>query len=440
MLSCGFSNGCHLHIGASVAVLTGFLDTGSPLGLLSFLGLSFVANNCRLCLASVHAPVPGSSRSIHRAPGLTVSTCCTSACLFACRFNAVDPRCAMELDDIKPESWRKLLAATSEYCSQPHIAQQFDQLAHLLTAGQTPDSRGQLPHTARLPRQPRSSSVQHHRQDVHIQRTQQQLADHPQQHATFAFNSQASHLSQGPRIKSASPLGTALDSTEHHSSDQWQQDAAEQAGPAFHKQRDLSDHRSDGISINEPLAAPKLMYNRGVLLVEAPRNIAASAVAAAAAAGSATVTLLRQHQQQELVGRLLAATLPQQLLHTCDVSALTASHTGDHQQQHQHVRQDSRIASAAAGCTSPRLAQLSQQQHQLPPPAAGISVNPRVSGGTPSVSPKSSSWLDWLPWQGAANSSEPQAEVAADVVTSPASPMGGGAQPTGNKTKQSTAL
>ncbi|KAF6264631.1 hypothetical protein COO60DRAFT_1457519 [Scenedesmus sp. NREL 46B-D3] len=54
------------------------------------------------------------------------------------RFNPVDARCAMELDDIKPESWRKLTAATSEYCSKPDIAAQFEQLAALLTAGQAP--------------------------------------------------------------------------------------------------------------------------------------------------------------------------------------------------------------------------------------------------------------------------------------------------------------
>ncbi|WIA12968.1 hypothetical protein OEZ85_006582 [Tetradesmus obliquus] len=54
------------------------------------------------------------------------------------RFNPIDARCAMELDDIKPESWRKLTAATSEYCSQPAIAAQFEQLAQLLTAHQGP--------------------------------------------------------------------------------------------------------------------------------------------------------------------------------------------------------------------------------------------------------------------------------------------------------------
>jgi hypothetical protein len=36
-------------------------------------------------------------------------------------FNAEDPRCSMALDDINPESWRRLLAATTEYCARPEV-------------------------------------------------------------------------------------------------------------------------------------------------------------------------------------------------------------------------------------------------------------------------------------------------------------------------------
>lgn len=38
----------------------------------------------------------------------------------------------MPLDDVNPESWRRLLAATSEYCSSPSVAAQFDELTALL--------------------------------------------------------------------------------------------------------------------------------------------------------------------------------------------------------------------------------------------------------------------------------------------------------------------
>ncbi len=50
------------------------------------------------------------------------------------RFNPRDIRCAMELDNINPESWRKLLAAAQEYCEQPSTAASFDELCRILTS------------------------------------------------------------------------------------------------------------------------------------------------------------------------------------------------------------------------------------------------------------------------------------------------------------------
>lgn len=52
----------------------------------------------------------------------------------ACSFNVEDPRCAMPLDDINPDSWRRLLAATSEYCAAAGVAARFDELAARLGA------------------------------------------------------------------------------------------------------------------------------------------------------------------------------------------------------------------------------------------------------------------------------------------------------------------
>lgn len=41
----------------------------------------------------------------------------------------------MDLDEINPEVWRRLLAATQEYCVSPEVAAQFDELADILTSG-----------------------------------------------------------------------------------------------------------------------------------------------------------------------------------------------------------------------------------------------------------------------------------------------------------------
>ncbi|KAI8470882.1 MAG: hypothetical protein J3K34DRAFT_520933 [Monoraphidium minutum] len=51
------------------------------------------------------------------------------------RFCAEDPRCAMPLDDVSPESWRRLLAATTEYCGRPEVAGRLDELGGLLLGG-----------------------------------------------------------------------------------------------------------------------------------------------------------------------------------------------------------------------------------------------------------------------------------------------------------------
>ena len=52
------------------------------------------------------------------------------------RFQPVDERCAMALDDIEPASWAKLQAATDEYCVAHSAA--FDDLAAALLEGAPP--------------------------------------------------------------------------------------------------------------------------------------------------------------------------------------------------------------------------------------------------------------------------------------------------------------
>ena len=50
-----------------------------------------------------------------------------------CRFTPVDPRCAMELDEIAPSEWVKLEAATDEYIAA--VSDQLDDCVAVLTAG-----------------------------------------------------------------------------------------------------------------------------------------------------------------------------------------------------------------------------------------------------------------------------------------------------------------
>jgi len=51
----------------------------------------------------------------------------------------VDPRCAMELDEILPSEWAKLEAATDEYIAA--VSDQLDDCVAVLTAG-LPDANG----------------------------------------------------------------------------------------------------------------------------------------------------------------------------------------------------------------------------------------------------------------------------------------------------------
>ncbi len=51
-------------------------------------------------------------------------------CLDVCRFNPQDERCGMELDDINPDKWAALEAATDEYIVREDAA--FDDAARAL--------------------------------------------------------------------------------------------------------------------------------------------------------------------------------------------------------------------------------------------------------------------------------------------------------------------
>jgi len=68
---------------------------------------------------------------------LSHSFCSTKA--LGRRFTPVDPRCAMELDEILPSEWAKLEAATDEYIAA--VSDQLDDCVAVLTAG-LPDADG----------------------------------------------------------------------------------------------------------------------------------------------------------------------------------------------------------------------------------------------------------------------------------------------------------
>jgi hypothetical protein len=57
------------------------------------------------------------------------------------RFNPIDARCGMELDEIDPEEWAKLEAATDEYIF--HMDAQMDAAAKALCARLPPPSHQQ---------------------------------------------------------------------------------------------------------------------------------------------------------------------------------------------------------------------------------------------------------------------------------------------------------
>jgi hypothetical protein len=371
-----------------------------------------------------------------------------SVCL--CRFNPIDARCAMELDDIKPESWRKLTAATSEYCSQPAIAAQFEQLAQLLTANHGAAVDHQAGAAAGVGAGQASS-----RRHVQQQQWQQQdVAAVGAPYRQFGSNfgqaagsslglgverSGAAQQQQGrtnwqaiPGIPMAPPrpftsgerqrvAGGDLNSAE-------QDNAAAQAEPP-------AAAAAAGVAGSQggsAAAAPRLLYQKDVLLVEAPRGVAASAAAAATAAGAAALSCVRQQQQQELVGRMLAATLPQRFLQVCDLSAAVADssqsparqdnwqvQSGVHQQQPEVLGNSPKAADSGAlaqeqqqdGPTEPgRLALVNSRPAERrssyaasSPAAAAAAASPKTPG----------SWLGYLfPWQ-AASGIEQQQEAAA---------------------------
>jgi hypothetical protein len=385
----------------------------------------------------------------------SVASCCDT---YGCRFNPIDARCAMELDDIKPESWRKLTAATSEYCSQPDIAAQFEKLAELLTADQG-TAAGQ-----------QNAALQGRGLDSRrsVQQQQQQQWGRHQHHQQIGAAVKDRKLFTGIGSNAGGLVRLGLGSLGGPAGQQQQQEGfSNQVVPgiplapsgltSLKRQRaaagDVAEQGSDRAQARAVaaaasdsragLAAPKLMYQKGVLLVKAPRNVAAAAAAAATAAGTAALGCMRQ-QQQELVGRMLAATLPQRFLQVCDLSAAAAASgaaAGTSGSRQPPARPQSQQAQAATLAqnephgSSPKVgdhcaqaaataaAQQSQNADGLAQASALTQVNSqpaerRSSYGASSpaaaaaaASPKApGSWLGYLfPWPGSSGSEQQEA-------------------------------
>jgi len=377
------------------------------------------------------------------------------------RFCAVDPRCNMELDDIRQESWSRLMTATSDYCSKPQVAAQFDRLAALLKQGSNAapgvgSLAGQEAHVGG------SSSSSPARPQPHV--TGWHASSRPHKVAPGQADTEQQQQQQA-RQASANPLllggsllrDLACTSSLQHTS--LSGSTAEEDIPL----QGLQQARAEG----EHTSAPRLLYQRGLLLVQARREVAAPAAAAAAAQGVSLASL----QQQECVAQLLAAALPRDLVHTCDLAAASAAAAADfaaapaanraaweeqspyrqhaaaqkqqtqQQQQQQQRRQHLRVAAdAGKGIhdtelhsteTSPRHlvsrhASIGSSQLHSGSAAAAAAVAQRLQqhGGSDAgdrhkadrpqrasdtgvlslSSPKPSSWLEYIfPWQGAAS-------------------------------------
>lgn len=386
---------------------------------------------------------------------LWCAVCAVLCCAAPPRFNAVDTRCNMDLDDIRPESWTRLLSATTEYCSQPDVAAQFDRLAAMLQQG-SPAAAGALAGEDVPIGGSRAAKAQPHVVGRHTGarlsksgHAQQQQQHHLQQQTGQLLLASLS-LRDLPDSSTDRPPSRHVSGDMHAAVQQALQQAAADTGPS---------------------SAPRLLYQHGLLLVQARRHVAGVAAAAAVARGADLTAL----QQQECVAELLAAALPADLVHTCDLSVASAAaaqglaalaqeqhgtdaanhnhhHHHHHQQQHeQHppLRSPSDVAIAAAAAeaaaaaskgvhsagpgsleTSPRRMDSrhgnttnssSNNQHMQNGLAAAAAVNSstltrqevaerrkaallqRASDtgvGGSSMSPKSSSWLEYLfPWQ-----------------------------------------
>lgn len=359
-----------------------------------------------------------------------------------CRFNAVDARCNMELDDIRPESWSRLMSATSDYCSQQAVAAQFDRLAALLkqgspasaaaTAGQQAHANGVAASAVTGSSAP--SRTQSHVVDVHG------VADRAGQNAQLQAQHQQHQLQQqtGQLLLRKSFLGSLSRPQQQHNQKQFSS-IIENTDPGVLVA--LQRAAADGA----PSSAPRLLYQRGLLLVQARREVANAATAAAAAQGVDVSAL----QQQEHVAQLLAAALPQDLCHSCDLSAATAAAAmgGQHsaqaavQLQQQHAQQaqlqhskhpqvqkqqqalqlkDLATAVKASQGGAPHSADASprhaasrhagagqSQLHSTTAVAIAAQQKPQrasETGVTLLASPKPASWLDYIfPWQGAAS-------------------------------------
>lgn len=248
------------------------------------------------------------SRSIAGSPRPVLNSCMLPLLL---RFCAVDPRCNMELDDIRQESWSRLMTATSDYCSQPQVAAQFDRLAALLKQGG--NAAPGVGSSAGQEAQAGGSSSSPARPQPHV------TGWHPSSRPHKAAPGQADteqQQQQQARQASANPLllggsllrDLACTSSLQHTS---------LSGPTAEEEmalQGLQQARAEG----EHTSAPRLLYQRGLLLVQARREVAAPAAAAAAAQGVSLASM----QQPEFVAQLLAAALPKDLVHTCDLSLI----------------------------------------------------------------------------------------------------------------------
>jgi hypothetical protein len=244
----------------------------------------------------------------------------------------------MELDDIQPESARKLLAAVDDYIKAPAVASRLDDLACALLEGTE---------------------------------QQQQQQQQEEEELPCGVTQQAALASQQEQQRTQQQQGGPQDVHVHERGKQLQ------------------------------AAGPRLAFDRGVLLISAPLGAAAPPAAALAAAGrSAADEALRTARQQQEVASLIAAALPRRLLHKFDVAAallapMAPAGPGVSQLRAAAGGESPTLLPTAAAAAAAQSAMHSQQQPSAPgtglPPRSSVTTT--VTGAAATAAPASAAGL-----------------------------------------------
>jgi len=210
----------------------------------------------------------------------------------------------MPLDDINPESWRKLLAATTDYCARPEIAAQFDELGAVLAGTSAGGSAGRLQAS-----RPSAAAVNG---------------------GVGGWTGNSSGMLQRPHDSSPVRMPTVSAAG-----------APAAAGSPLSAPQPAPRPSAGGTTTTtHRVPAPRLGTAKGVLLVEAPRSgfpEAASQVETAAAAAARLPQLLRRCCLTDVGGPGAASVMASTQIHSSSEGGAAAADQQQQQQQHQRA-------------------------------------------------------------------------------------------------------